>query len=204
MFAGDSAIYVLILKSGKADFELNKNEFDSLSGSYMSYLSNEGLNNGTNKFLEISRKLYRLIFKNKNFLPEGLLFLRTDNILFRSPGDSNTGQPVKYFLGDYATSYTYSAKYLMSPFIDRNDSGTPVFFGAPVTYPPYMQLAGLAGSDLSLARVRKNFRNASDLVYSEATAVRLCESHSKYRIIQLYTHAIASGGNTEPIIFFRR
>ena len=206
IFSGDSAIYVLILKSGKADFtKLNKNEFDSLSGSYMSYLSNEGsLNNGTNKFLEISRKLYRLIFKNEK-LPAGRIVISPDGqyFPFEALVTSDAGQPVKYFLGDYATSYTYSAKYLMSPFIDRNDSGTPVFFGvAPVTYPPYMQLAGLAGSDLSLARVRKNFRNASDLVYSEATRSGFMSRFSRYRIIQLYTHAIASGGNTEPIIYF--
>jgi tetratricopeptide (TPR) repeat protein len=206
IFSGDSAVFVLTLKSGHADFtKLSKNEFDSLSTNYMSYLSNEGsLNRGMNKFLEISRNLYRLIF-NKGKLPGGRILISPDGqyFPFEALVTSDAGQPVKYFLDDYATSYTYSAKYLMNPFFDRNDSGAQVFFGvAPVTYPPYMQIAGLKGSDLSLARVRKNFRNASDLVYSEATRSGFMNQFSKYRIIQLYTHAVASGGNKEPIIYF--
>jgi CHAT domain-containing protein len=206
IFSGDSAVYVLIMKPGQTDFtKLNKYEFDNLSASYMSYLSNERLlNGGMKNFLEISRNLYRLIFKNGK-LPTGRILISPDGqyFPFEALVTSDAGQPVKYFLADYATSYIYSAKYLMNPFIDSSDSGTPVFFGAaPVTYPPYMQLASLTGSDLSLARIGKNFGNASDLVYSEATRSGFMSRFSKYRIIQLYTHAIASGGNTEPIIYF--
>ena len=53
-------------------------------------------------------------------------------------------------------------------------------------------MAALKGSDLSLSRVRANFRDGSDLVYSEATKSGFMSRFSKYRIIQLYTHAVAS------------
>jgi len=206
IFSGDSAVYVLILKSGQVDFtKLNKNEFDSLSAAYMSHISNEGiLNSRKNEFIEISRRLYRLIF-NKGKLPIGRILISPDGqyFPFEALVTNDAGQPLKYFLNDYATSYTYSAKYLMNSFADSNESGTPVFFGvAPVTYPPYMQLTALKGSDLSLSRVKANFRDASDLVYSAATKSGFMNRFSKYRIIQLYTHAVASGKNDEPLIYF--
>ena len=204
LFSGDSAVYVLILKSGKSDFtKLNKPEFDSLSNTYLAYLSNESsINNRVSDFLESSRKLTGSSFKTEN-RTGGRILISPDGqyFPFEALVTSDAGRPVKYFLNDYAVTYTYSAKYLMNPFCYRNESGAPVFLGiAPVTYPPYMQLASLKGSELSLSRVRSNFSNATNLVFSEATKAGFMNQFSNYRIIQLYTHAVSSG--KEPQIFF--
>ena len=204
LFSGDSAVYVLILKSGKPEFtKLNKSEFDSISNEYLAYLSNESsINNRVSDFLKTSRKLYRLIFKTGKpaggrilISPDGQYFP------FEALVTSVAGQSIKYFVNDYAVTYTYSAQYLTNPFVEQKESGAPVFLGiAPVTYPPYMQLASLKGSELSLTRVSSNFSNASNLVFSEATKGGFMNQFSKYRVIQLYTHAFASG--KEPQIFF--
>jgi CHAT domain-containing protein len=206
LYSGDSAIYVLRLKSGLTEFtKLNKKEFDSLSNIYLACLSNESsINTKMNIFLESSRKLYHLIFQSgKPAIGRILISPDRQYFPFEALVTSDAGQPLKYFLNDYAVSYTYSAKYLMNPFVNRAESGAPVFLGvAPVTYPPYMQLASLNGSDLSLSRVRSNFSNAKNLVFSEATKAGFMNQFSKYRIIQLYTHAMAVGINAEPQLFF--
>jgi CHAT domain-containing protein len=206
LFSGDSAVYVLRLKSGQTEFtKLKKSEFDSLSNTYLSYISNESLiNSRSNDFFDVSRKLYRLIFQPRKPVGERIL-ISLDGQYFPFEGlvISDPGQPLKYFLNDYAVSYTYSAKYLTNPIVNETEPGAPDFLGvAPVNYPPYMGLTALKGSDLSLSRVRANFVNASNLVFSEATKTAFMNSFHKNRIIQLYTHAIASGKNAEPQIFF--
>ena len=206
IFSGDSAAYVFVVSSSRTDFtKLDKPIFDSLSKSYMKYISNPSrLNTHFDEFTRVSRKLYQFIFKNIK-LPAGRIIISPDGqyFPFEALVTSNTGQPLKYFLNDYVVSYTYSAKYLMNPFNNQTDSKTPVFLGiAPVTYPASMQLATLQGSDLSLARVKSYFNYASNLVFADATKAGFMNHYSKYKVIQLYTHADASGRNNEPVIYF--
>ena len=75
-----------------------------------------------------SRKLYRLIFQSGK-PAEGRILISPDGqyFPFEALVTSDAGQPMKYFLNDYAVSYTYSAKYLVNPFV-KTKSGAG-FFG---------------------------------------------------------------------------
>jgi CHAT domain-containing protein len=206
IFSGDSAVFVLTRTSGNTVIsKLNKKEFDQLSNSYMSYISNDAvMNRRMNEFLEVSGKLCRLIFQSQK-PAEGRIVISPDGqyFPFEALVTSTPGQVLKYFVQDHAVSYTYSAKYLLNSFSDITESDNRDFLGmAPVIYPSDMQLADLKGSDLSLSRLGSNFRNANNLVFSEATRSGFMNQFSRYRIIQLYTHAVADGKNAEPQIFF--
>jgi hypothetical protein len=206
IFSGDSAVYVFTMSSGRTDFrKLNKKTYDSLSQTYMAFISNASrLNTHFNEFVSVSRKLYQIIFQNEK-LPKGRIIISPDGqyFPFEALVISDAGQPPKYFLDDYAVSYTYSAKYLMNLFSAGTDTTSPVFLGvAPVNFPASMQLASLNGSELSLARVKSYFKYARNLVFADATKTGFMSRYSKYKIIQMYTHAAAFGKNGEPEIYF--
>ena len=206
IFSGDSVVYVLTFMKSRHYFaKLNKQVYDSLSQLYMTYLSDEGMINArTDEFKELSRNLYKLIFL-KAKVPAGRILISPDGqyFPFESLVTSEPGQPQRYFLEDYAISYIYSANYIMNSFDSRLKLGNPVFLGvAPVNFPVNTQLASLAGSDISLARIKSNFRDASNLEFGQATKGMFMQRFSNYGVVQLYTHAIASERNKEPLLYF--
>jgi CHAT domain-containing protein len=206
IFSGDSAGYVFVVTAGKVDFtKMNKKTFDSLSRSYMTFISDaSAINSHWDEFTRVSNQLFRLIFKNGN-LPRGRIVISPDGQYFPFEAlviNQNESTP-SYFLNDYTVSYTYSAKYLMNQFSENTNSASFVFLGvAPVRYPGGMQLASLNGSDQSLSLVQSYFSQSKSLVYGDATKSGFMSRFSKYKIIQLYAHASAGGKNNEPVIYF--
>ena len=206
IFSGDSAVYVLILQSNQSNLiKLNKIRYDSLSATFLKYLSNTSLiNNHYKEFNEVSIQLYQLIFGNKK-LPRGRIVISPDGQYFPFEAllTNSPEETPDYFLKDYAVSYTYSARFMMSQFVTHSVSPSHVFLGiAPVKYTDNLHLANLTGSDLSLMQLRPYFRNANNLTLSMATKSGFMNNYSKYKIIQLYTHASDSGRNGEPVIYF--
>ena len=205
IYSGDSAVYILTIKHNHSDFaKLNKKTYDSLTRTYMSYISNASVNTHYEEFVSVSRSLYQLIFHHEE-LPKGRIIISPDGEYFPFEAlikNSSDSRPV-YFLNDYAVSYTYSAKFLMDQSSTHSDSKSPEFLGvAPVNCPAGMQLAALTGSDLSLVKLQTHFKNSKLMVLSGATKAEFLNRYSKYRIIQMYAHAIDSGKTGEPVIYF--
>ena len=201
LYNGDSATYLLVITAENTIMrKIDKNVFDSLSVAYIHYVS-EGdvLNREFNSFVNISNRLYRLVFGN---IP-----MRGDRIVI-SPGGkffpfealvTNT-QPLTYFSDDHAVSYTYSARYLHNSFGISTSGYNQTFLGiAPVKF---SGLPELTGSDQSLARVQKYFRYATNYVRKDASKNNFLNQYYKYKIIQLYSHGTDSGYASEPMIHF--
>jgi CHAT domain-containing protein/tetratricopeptide (TPR) repeat protein len=206
IFSGDSAVYIFIIRTGKSDFKkLSKNTFDSLSRRYTYLISNSALlNSNFHEFIRLSNQLYKLIFGDLK-LPKGRLFISPDGqyFPFEALVTNNQGEKVNYFVNDYAVTYTYSAKYLMNHFVNSTDSPVKLFLGiAPVQFATGMQLVTLEGSNRSLSKVQSYFRESSSMVFEHANRSGFMDRFSKYKIIQLYTHATDSGKNGEPVLYF--
>ena len=60
----------------------------------------------------------------------------------------------------------------------------------------------LHGSDRSLSKVQSYFKETSKLLFGQATRSGFMKQFSKYKVIQLYTHATDSGRNGEPVLYF--
>ena len=204
IFEGDSAMYTMVITNRKTELRrIDKFMFDSLSGVYLSYISNSVLlNRSFGSFVHISGELYRLIFADKP-LPAGRIIISPDGryFPFESLVANSQNEPLKYFLTDYAVTYTYSAKYMMNQLTSNVDGAS--FFGlAPVLYPAEMHLTSLDGSDHSLARLREYFKGGNNLYLGKATKSNFLNQFFKYKIIQLYTHASGGNGKGEPVIYF--
>src|SRR5262249_33095082 len=110
-------------------------------------------------------------------------------------------QSVSYFLENYAVSYTYSARYLLNNFFGNSSTNSNMFFGmAPVHC--VKDLPALTGSDQSLKRMQRYFRNATNFIGTKATKDNFLNEYYRYRIVQLYTHATDSGSSGDPEIYF--
>jgi CHAT domain-containing protein len=91
----------------------------------------------------------------------------------------------------------------MNHFVNSTDSPVKLFLGiAPVQFATGMQLVTLEGSNRSLSKVQSYFRESSSMVFEHANRSGFMDRFSKYKIIQLYTHATDSGKNGEPVLYF--
>jgi len=104
---------------------------------------------------------------------------------------------------DYTISYTYSARYLMSPFPNTANKKQMDFMGmAPVDYAGYLNLVPLIGSDVSLNKIQSYFKKPFVSVSTSATKRNFLSNFSDYRIIQLYSHASYTESAGKPLIYF--
>jgi CHAT domain-containing protein len=148
--------------------------------------------------------LYRLLFPDSSLPSSGSLIISPDGKSF--PFEAlvtafNNGQP-DYLLHRYATSYTYSAKYLINDYLPNTENSYTVLGMAPITYKAGTGLNELNGSDISLQKIKDLFPNTTNLLFEKASKKNFFEQFPGYTIIQLYTHASDSSAGNDPIIYF--
>ena len=204
IFSGDSAVYVLNITSNNQSLaKINKQLYDSLTTSFNSLIANRNLLNQHFKdFIQTAHQLYSLLFKN--ITPSyGSIIISPDGkgypfeALVMNDDDHNPD----YFLKHYATSYTYSAKYLTNQFAANNSNSNTILGIAPVQFKNYQNMANLAGSDGSL-KIIKTYFNTTNYILAKATKNNFLQNFPNYSIIQLYTHASDSSINNDPVIYF--
>jgi len=206
LFNGHSDVYVLIITAENIRFhKIPGIGFKNLSDSFVNYISNRDLlNRNYDDFVSVSQQLYKLVFGDIK-LPPGRIIISPDGryLPIEALITSKKGEPVSWFLNDYAVSYTYSARFLLNDFISGSAvTGKNLLGIAPVNYPSGFSLAALNGSNRSLNKIVNYFDNAVSQVAFQASKSNFMKQFSQYRIIQLYTHAADSSINNEPVIYF--
>ena len=206
MFTGDSAVYVLCITPGNEYFKkIDKKRYDSLTSRYISYVAKQDMiNKNYAAFLNTSYELYTIIFQGLQLPGKGSLVISPDgkSFPFESLISRFNGQQPVYLLNDYATSYTYSAKYLANQVEENKRKAKGILGIAPVNYGYSIGLAGLPGSDASLLNIKREFKNADNFILKNATKNNFLQHFPDYNIIQLYTHAAGSGAGNDPVIYF--
>ncbi len=205
VFNGDSSVFILTITGSDAKIsKINKRVYDSLSKLLLSLISNPvTLNSQFPAFSSASRNLYQLIFPDQSLKP-GRIIISPDGACF--PFETlitSQGPDLHYMLYDYSISYTYSARFLMSPFANVSNKSAGDFMGvAPVRYAPYQNLSSLPGSDQSLQEITKHFKNEYTQTNGSALKSNFLASFSDYKIVQLYSHAGYNSTAREPVIYF--
>jgi CHAT domain-containing protein len=205
MFAGDSNVYAIIIsKEYSLITTINKAKYDSLVTAYNRFISSgDLLNKNYPAFKKVSHQLYQLIFSNRELKPGRIIISPDGNYFpFESLVKSINSNKNDYFVSDYAVTYTYSARYLLTQFIYENTSASFDFMGmAPVRYPS-TSIPSLAGSERSLQQIEKYFGDPKILINQSATKNSFLQDFYRSRVMQLYTHATDSGSTGEPTIYF--
>ncbi len=202
-YSGDSAVYSILITQKEVHLnKISKAIYENLVSSYNRYISDVGLlNKEFSTFSAISRRLYQLIFQ-ANQVPDGRIIVSPDGQYF--PVEAlMVNERKEYFLMNHAVSYTYSARFLLHQFENSTSFTSRDFVGiAPLTYPHNEYLPSLPGSDLSLTKVRSFFRHSNSFIGDLASKTNFLKQFSKYKIVQLYTHAMDSSLTGEPVIWF--
>jgi len=205
LFVGDSAVYIMAMTDKNVYFkQLSKAQFTRLLKELKPGLSMPSNNaNEINAFFMKSRELYTLLFKGIDLQP-GKVIISPDAQLFPFEAlVTNNSGPPKYFVEDYAVSYTYSARYLLSPFAKASGSSSNLLGFAPIQFSSSnSSLAELRGSDRSIKNLQDYFSDVDEFTGNKATKNNFLKRFPDYRVIQLYTHASASGESAEPVIYF--
>jgi CHAT domain-containing protein len=207
IFEGEYAVYSIFITRQHIYFnKIDKDDFDNFASAYTSFLANaELLNSHVTEFSRTANHLYEMIFRN-SIVPRGRIIISPDGDYFPFEAlvtdNTKAGSPV-YFIQDHAVSYTYSARYLMNDFMNKENKAYGSVLGiAPVHYPYTASLSPLVGSDLSLGQVESYFKKSHNLVEGIASRNNFLQQFSKYSVIQLYTHASDSSDRKEPVIYF--
>lgn len=204
IFSGEEAIYVLTITPVKQSLiKINKQLYDSLTNSFNSFItSRELLNRNFSGFVKTAHQLYNLLFQSTPVYSSIIISPDGVSFPFEAFVVNKDNQKPDYFLNHYATSYTYSVKYLTNQFAVNTNGSDRVLGIAPVQYKNYLNLATLTGSDHSLENINKYFSEATNFVYEKATRSNFLQNFPRYNIIQLYTHAADSSINNDPVIYF--
>ncbi len=207
LFEGDDAVYSILVTPKQAYFhKINKPDFDSTVSTYLSFISIRGLlSTRFSDFTQTAHHLYGLIFQQDSLSP-GRIIISPDGPYFPFEAlvsDSRNPKSPVYFLNHFATSYTYSARYLMNDFEKNKAVSSGSFLGmAPVKFNDKYSLPALPESDLSLRLIGTYFNHPYELVKEEASRQQFLQHYSNYDIIQLYTHSSDTSDHGEPIIYF--
>ena len=204
-FTGDSAVYYLIITQQDIAFKkIKKEEFESNLTVFIRLLSNPSLLNANYpQFLKAGSGLFKLIFANTK-IPAGRIIISQDQqyIPFEALVSDNSANP-EFLVRDYAVSYAYSCRFLFNDFETKYRGRSKDFIGvAPIKFSTAMNLPALMGSEQSLSNLGGYFSSGDDIVAQDATKRNFINQYTKYRIIQLYTHAADTSANGEPVIYF--
>jgi tetratricopeptide (TPR) repeat protein len=220
LYAGDSAIYSLLVTAGHIYLNrIDKNDFDSSANAYLFYLSDPSrLNRDIPGYIRTAHHLYDILFPH-GAIPDGRIIISPDDryFPFEALVSSDSLENPEYFLYAHPTCYTYSAGYLIYTAIaddpsniraQSSDNGAQsqasrIFMGmAPIRYDTALHLPSLQGSDHSLDQIATYFTNPDEFISGQASKNNFLQNFSHYRLIQLYTHAIGNSPAKEPIIYF--
>jgi tetratricopeptide (TPR) repeat protein len=211
LYVGDSAVYSLLVAGQKTSVRvIDKLRFDSLARLFTAYVSDaERLNRDMPGFVRTADQLYQLLFP-ANTAPAGRLIISPDKSYFPFEAlvTNNSVRRPLYFLETHPICYTYSARYFLDTIVENAAvenaaAGGKEFMGiAPVQYASYMHLPDLPGSNGSLDQIASWFGRPDKFISGDASKASFLRNFSRYRLIQLYTHAVGNNPGKEPLIYF--
>ncbi|QJW89550.1 CHAT domain-containing protein [Spirosoma taeanense] len=204
-FVGDSALYILNVTADRATLHRKPvDPYNRIAYAFMPLLSSpDNMNRQFGKFLTLSHGLYQQLLAPLK-LPAGRVIVSPDGFFLPFEALSRSAQQPDYAVKDYAFSYAYSAGLLLKN-RTHSPSLSPVgdFLGvAPVQFSPAMNQLALINSDNFLETIAGRFRQARLLTHENATRRAFQTDVAGYRVVHLFTHAIADSTEREPLLYF--
>jgi CHAT domain-containing protein/tetratricopeptide (TPR) repeat protein len=203
-FTGDSVLYILALHAGKTTLlQVPVGGFHKSVSEFLMLCSNAAaVNQRYADFKKLGFALYQQLLAPLQLTATRVVISPDDQFLPFEALLYDTTAPTAYLLKKHAFSYTYSAGLLF-----RQNSGAATktnFLGiAPVQYQPDLQQQSLTGADQSLQTIRSYFKEASLLTGTAATKQQFLNTFPQYRIVQIYSHAVADSTGRQPLLYLR-
>lgn len=203
-FLGDSVVYVLIITAdttkmirlpGKSSVKTDISGFIKLCS------DQQTLNSNYNLFAATSYKLYETLFQPLH-INKGRIIICFDNFLLPFEALCKDVQGKQFLINDFIFSYVYSARYLLKSIQSKPAKGSFIGF-APVSFQPSFNLNRLSQSEEVLRQSGQLFADSKTFTNSKATKENFINNFSNYAIVNVFSHARADSGDTEPILFMQ-
>lgn len=203
-FAGENYIYMLTVNSTSASLSrVESGQTDEEISELLAICADRSrINQNYPRYSELSRNLYERLFKPLSVNTRRVIVSPDDRFIPFELLLKERNDPTSFLVQDHAFSYTYSAGYLLKNKHESSKVGPTLVGVAPVNYQPHLQQATLQGSDLSLNSIQSQFSSSEIIVGEKATKQEFIKHLPDYGIVQLYSHADADMGGTEPTIYF--
>lgn len=159
------------------------------------------LNSGFPAFAALSHRLYTLLFKPLQ-LPPGRVIVCQDSFLLPFEALCSDEKGTQFLVYDYMFSYVYSARYLMKQFAVPEAKGSFVGF-APVFFRSSLGVPQLKNAAMSLQKAGACYKGAKLFTGTAATRANFISNIAGYRIVNVFSHAFADTGNTEPLLYMQ-
>ncbi|MBX3254599.1 MAG: CHAT domain-containing protein [Chitinophagaceae bacterium] len=203
-FVGDSVTFFLKISPGDVKMlrltnkELDKNQM----AIYVNRCSDkQWLNNHYNEFAELSYKLYRTIFEPLH-ITENRIIVCQDNMLLPFETLCSDKAGAGFLVKKYMFSYVYSASYLLQLFTINPASGDFIGF-APVSFEPYLGVPDLTMAGKAMKTAGMHYDNILLLENKNASRNNFIHKMGRYRIVNVFSHAIADTGSTAPLLYMQ-
>lgn len=203
-FVGDSLTYMLaVLPNQVKMVAVQTDNTMQLIAALSDYCSDkQRLNNDFSGFIVLSQQLYQRLFKPLH-LPPGKVILCPDRFLFPFEAlCADGGGAARFLVYDYAFSYVYSAEHLLSLFEPGPAKGNFAGF-APVTFRAELRMPELKRSAFFLEQSAGWYNSKVLYTGLEASRDNFMKVASGYSIVNVFSHAVADTGNTEPLLYFQ-
>lgn len=203
-FFQDTTAYILCITTTKVQMiKLDKSSFDvSELDTFMNWCSNkQQLNNHYSSFIALSHKLYNNFFRPLHLSP-GRVILCQDNFLLPFEALCSDDGNKKFLIQDYIFNYVYSACFLMKKFKEYPSHGNFIGF-APVSFQKYLLVPDLKNSAKSLEEAALNYNEAILFKNEAATRNNFISRMAGYRIVNVFSHAMADTAKTEPMLYMQ-
>ncbi len=203
-FLSDTVVYILSItpnhsqlkKLGATQFTVHMfSDFLQLCSDKMELMNNYP------KFAALSHKLYANMFEPGK-VPRGRVVVCPDNFIIPFEALCSDANGKNFLVYDYAFSYVYSAQYLLKKFEASKAKQNFIGF-APVSFKTSLNVPSLTNSGNALAK-SGSFYNSSTLLTNEsATRKNFIDKIGSYGIVNVFSHARADSGDSEPLLFMQ-
>jgi CHAT domain-containing protein len=203
-FVEDTVAYILnIMPDAAKMIQLHSKDFDrDQVTAFLQYCSNkQRLNNDFSGFTSISLALYKSFFEPLQ-IPVGRVILCQDDFLLPFEALCKDDNGKRFLVYDYVFSYVYSAGYLLKEMNSPVAKGSYIGF-APVSFAPYLTLPDLTNSATLLKHTASYYNTATLFTGGNATRDNFMKAVPGYSIANIFSHALADSGNTEPLLYMQ-
>lgn len=203
-FVSDSVTFMLkvsstdikILRAGKET--IGKEEMET----YIARCADkQWLNNNYARFAGLSHKLYQTLFAPLNIRDRRVIICQDNMLLpFETLCSDNAG--TDFLVKKYIFSYAYSASYLLKTFNAAVAAGDCVGF-APVSFASYLGVPDLKMAAEAMKAAGMHYSNTAMFENSKANRYNFINQIGRYRIVNVFSHAMADTGSTDPVLFMQ-
>lgn len=203
-FLQDTSGFILVVQPDTAKMIRLQNsmELTKQMDTFMHWCSDkQQQNNHYADFAALAHQLYKILFAPLR-LKGRRVVLCQDNILLPFEALCIDTKGGHFLVNDYQFSYVYSARYFMNDRKGLKSKGDFIGF-APVSFRKNLWVPDLKYSASALEHSASVYHNVQLFTGIQANRNSFLEQSSHYSIVNVFSHAMADTGSTEPLLYMQ-